>query len=362
MKNRVIWTIPRFLEAKTGGIRYHSEVLAWLREADWDVLACSMPVAAGPSRLRRNLLSNLTLARAVLSEARPRDIVVEVSDHHAKLLLANALLRLRGVRTVAICHHLSHHDLVPDGRFRVRAFKAADRFIEALFFRTADRVIAVSSTTRDEILALGISPRKVAIVPNGVDRPPPVVAPARDARPRALFVGSVCRRKGLTHLVAAAALLKDTGVVVDCVGPPDDEEYLRRLQDQVSSSGLEHSVRFHGLVSREQLWEFYARADIFVLPSLWEGWGVVLMEAMSFSIPIVVSRAGATTELVADGENGLIVPPGDTAALADAIRKLVGDPGLRKRLGRNGKMRFRQSPTWEQVGQRFGQALSQLEM
>jgi glycosyltransferase involved in cell wall biosynthesis len=91
--------------------------------------------------------------------------------------------------------------------------------------------------------------------------------------------------------------------------------------------------------------------DLFVLPSRWEGFGLVLLEAMAQSCPIVATRVGGIPEVVADGETGLLVPPGDVGALASAIGKLIDDPSRRRALGRAGHARFRHRFTAERMAE-----------
>ena len=361
MIQRVLWTIPCVDIVKTGGIRYHTEVLNFLSENGWNVVVFSLPIDSSQSRIKRNLVSNFRIAIVLFPVIQPGDVVVQNSGDHGKLLLINVLIRLlRSARIVAICHHLSHHDLAANGDFRVAAFKSLDRWVEGLFFRTVQRIVAVSRTTKRDITVLGIPSHKVSIVPNGIDRPPSVPVTRDTQRLHLLFVGCLGQRKGLEYLITAMRQLREERVVLHIVGSAEDETYFRYLQNLVRQWALENEVAFHGMVTQEALWRFYAEADIFVFPSLWEGFGIVLLEAMAFGLPVVATRAGAIPELVDDGENGLLVLPADSDALAAAIARLIEDPSLRERLGRNGRARYEENLTWEQVGETFAAVLIQV--
>lgn len=361
MIQRVIWTAPCFDVMKTGGIRYNMEVLNFLRKYKGNVVIFRLPINSSKSRIIRNLVSNIRIAISLFHAVQRGDVVVQNSDDHAKVLLINILIRLfKSARIVAICHHLPHRDLVANGDFRLAAFKRLDRWVEGLFFRTVHRIVAVSQTTKGDITGLGIPSKKVSIVPDGVDRPPTVPVTREDHRLQFLFVGALTQRKGLEYLIDAMRKIEEKSIILHIVGPIEDETYFHCLQNLVRQYKLENKVVFYGMVPQEELWRFYAKSDIFILPSLWEGFGIALLEAMAFGLPIVATRGGAIPDLVNDGENGLLVPPADSIALGSAITRLIKTPLLRERLGQNGRVQFQKSLTWQQVGEKFAAVLTQV--
>jgi glycosyltransferase involved in cell wall biosynthesis len=114
-------------------------------------------------------------------------------------------------------------------------------------------------------------------------------------------------------------------------------ETLRGLSHKL---GLDRSVTFHGAVQDDrEVRAAYQEAHLFALPSLQEGFGIVFLEAMASGLPVVAARAGAAPEVIADGETGLLVPPGDSTALADALLRLLRDPEMRRRMGEAGRAR-----------------------
>jgi glycosyltransferase involved in cell wall biosynthesis len=108
-------------------------------------------------------------------------------------------------------------------------------------------------------------------------------------------------------------------------------------------------VTFHGAISHEVLGRFYSRANVFTFPSLYEGFGIVLAEAMQAGLPIVATRIGPVNEIVRKDENALLVPPADSAALAGAIRRLATDPALRDNFGRRSRELAGSLPRWKQT-------------
>ena len=126
------------------------------------------------------------------------------------------------------------------------------------------------------------------------------------------------------------------------------------LEEQARAAGI-HRVQFQGRVSDEALRATYARSDVLVLPSILdargdtEGLGVVLLEAMSYSIPVVASDIGGITDIVEHDTSGLLVPPGDPAALVQALERMARDPALASRLGSAGERRVRSAFGWPEI-------------
>ncbi|HVL18655.1 MAG TPA: glycosyltransferase [Gemmatimonadales bacterium] len=204
-----------------------------------------------------------------------------------------------------------------------------------------DRYLAVSRQVAAQLRErFGVRADKITQVPNAValDRFPRAVspAPARPADPAApqtvLTVARLDPQKGLHHLVAAAALVPEARVMVVGEGPERPA-----LETEIARLGL--GDRVHLLGFRSDVPDLLAASDLFVLPSLFEGLPLSILEAMAAGKPVVATAIGGNDEAVVDGATGLLVPPGDPQALADAIRALLRDPERRRRLGEAGRRR-----------------------
>jgi phosphatidyl-myo-inositol dimannoside synthase len=149
------------------------------------------------------------------------------------------------------------------------------------------------------------------------------------------------RYKGADELIRAVAQLRARvpGLHLVAVGGGDDLPRLRRIAAEL---GVVDSVHFLENLSREEIAACYAHAELFVLPSTGEGFGLVFLEAMAFAKPVVGAACGGTTDIVEDGINGLLVPPHDTERLAQALEHLLRDESLRARLGERGAQIVRQ--------------------
>jgi glycosyltransferase involved in cell wall biosynthesis len=223
----------------------------------------------------------------------------------------------------------------------------------AQLIRKSDEVTAISRDTARELA--GIVKKDVPIVPFSValgERP----AAAED-RNEILFVGRLVERKGLPVLIDAfrdvqESIPHDLVIVGDGPERPAIEERIRRL-------GLGSRVRVTGWVSAPEKDEYYRRCSFFVLPAVYdkhgdiEGLGVVMLEAMAFSKPVIASNAGGITDVVEDGVNGVLVPPGDAPALARALLAMAKDEGARRRMGRNAKITVDEKFNWDKITMRL---------
>ena len=198
--------------------------------------------------------------------------------------------------------------------------------------RRARLVVCASRELADAARRLGA--REVRVIPNGIEVPADVREP--DDPPHVLYVGRLSAEKGVRELVAATRGLP---LVVAGDGP---------LRDEVPGA--------LGMVPHDELLRLYERAAVVACPSRREGFGVACLEAMAAGRPVVASSVGGLGDLVVDGETGLLVPPGDVAALRAALEQLLADAGLRKRLGRAARERVLAEFTWKRYAEHIQRA------
>jgi phosphatidyl-myo-inositol dimannoside synthase len=154
------------------------------------------------------------------------------------------------------------------------------------------------------------------------------------------------RYKGADDLIRAMAQLRMTfpGLHLVAVGDGDD---LPRLKKIAADLGVSEAVRFLTGLSRQEIAACYARCEIFALPSTGEGFGLVFLEAMAFAKPLVGAACGGTTDVIEDSVNGLLIPPGDSARLVEALAGLLKDELLREKLGQRGAEILRRKYSFE---------------
>ena len=237
------------------------------------------------------------------------------------------------------------HDLAPLRHPEAfsRCYVTYQRLMLPALARRAKGLITVSEFSKRELVELlGIAPERIAVAPPGVDdrfRPELDSDHVRERhglrRPYVLAVAAPSRRKNLSVLAAARAALSDRGI--DLVLAGSDRGYLR---------SAEVPLRRLGYVADEDLPALYTGARAFVMPSLYEGFGLPCLEAMACGVPVVAARGGALPETVADA--GLLVEADDGSGFADALHAAATDEGLRQRLIGAGQLRAAEF-TWERT-------------
>ncbi len=221
---------------------------------------------------------------------------------------------------------------------------------ESRIVGAADRLVAANDVERAQLIGeYGAEPVRIASIPCGVDTDlfrPGTSAAARAALgleegPLLLYVGRIAPIKGLATLLDAVARLSARihGLRLLVVGGEADEPldgHEITLRRRMAALGIAGAVRFVGAQPQHALRDFYVAADALVLPSYYESFGMVALEAMACGTPVIASRVGGLTTTVRDGVTGFLVPEGDVAALAERIEHLLADPDLRWRIGREG--------------------------
>jgi glycosyltransferase involved in cell wall biosynthesis len=228
--------------------------------------------------------------------------------------------------------------------------------LEAETARNATTIVTISKYSVEKIQQYyRVDPGKVQIVPNGVDIE--IFKPSNDQEALKhrfnfrkelciLFVGNLVPRKGLTYLIEAAKKIvkerKKVKFLIAGEGPLKNQ-LIRNIQE----ANISNSFKFLGRVDEKLLPLLYNCADVFVLPSIQEGQGIVLLEAQASGKPIVAFDVGGAKEAVRNGVTGILVKPGDSNALADALIELIENKTLRERMGFSGRQFIIDNFTWE---------------
>ena len=306
--------------------RYLDRLIAALPEAlgpGDELVVLGQPVPAGESAPRRILWEQTTLPRLARRAG--------LSLLHAPVNVAPLAAPCPTVVTIHDLAFLRLPGVVPTGRRRY--LTAMTRVSVA----RAARVLVVSEVTaRDVVDLLGVPPERITVTPLGVDpafqpRDPDALSVFRDQRgldrPYILAVGTLEPRKGLTTLIPAfAAVARDVPHDLVLVGATG---WMNTSLDQALAglpSPVRARVRLEGFVPAADLPSWYGAADVFAYPSLYEGFGLPVLEAMACGTPVVTSAVSALPEVA--GDAALLIPPGNAEALANAIRRILDDPNL----------------------------------
>ena len=352
--------VPGPLEQRTGGYLYDARMAKGLRRRGWRVTVHSLggrfPDADETAR------ASMTAALAAM----PDGATALVDGLALGGLPEPVAAECRRLRILALVHHpLSEETgLPPEVRDGL-----ADSERRAL--AATDGVIVTSGFTARGLRRFGVDAGRVRVVEPGTDPAPPASAgSAAAAPPRLLSVGAVVPRKGHDVLVRALARIAHLPWECDCAGSLErDPGHAARVLADVDSRGLADRVRFAGECDEAALAALYAGSAVFVLASHYEGYGMVLAEALAHGLPIVSTTGGAIPETV-PAEAAVLVPPGDDAALAAALAPLLacpdreagGQSGAQRRavLAAAARRHADALPDWDAAAAAFADALTAL--
>jgi glycosyltransferase involved in cell wall biosynthesis len=337
-----------------GGAENH--LLALLSHADRTAFDIETAVLSGEGELvpifrqagipvhllkARNRFDPLALTRLLRLLRRGRFDILHSHLFRADIYAGLAVGRLGDRRPLLVS---TRHN---DDRFFLNPFVGLAHYLVSA---RQDLIIAISDHIARFTVGRGVrDPAKVRRVYHGIEPPLTRALEREGQRIRhelgiasdAFLVGNVGRlalQKGQRHLIAAMPLLLERVPRAHAViaGSGDLEDYLREL-----SEGVGVAERVHVLGPRKDVPALMHAVDVFAMPSIWEGFGLVLLEAMAAARPIVASRVATIPEVVLDGETGVLVPPGDPLALADALSQLANQPALARQFGEAGRERLR---------------------
>lgn len=229
--------------------------------------------------------------------------------------------------------------------------------IEGLLMHRAAHLIVTSPGTRRDLVQFDIDPATVSVVLPGVEPARPARGSGADKPRQLLTVGSLTRRKGHLTLLEALGNLLDLDWHLNLVGSAHwDPEHAAEIEHQVETLGLSKRVAQTGEQDEAGLARLYDGADLFVLASHHEGYGMVLTEALARALPVVSTTAGAIPETVPEGA-GLLVPPGKPAALADAMRSVLTGGEQYRRLADGAAAAREALQSWEESTRQFAEVL-----
>jgi len=332
------------LDTMSGGYLYDRKLVEYLREQGDTVEIISLP--------RRNYFSHLT---DNFHFRLPPDLDILIQDelNHPSLLAANS--KPHSYPVISLVHNLRSSERRPAWQ------NDFYRVVEKRYLHSVDGFVFNSTTTRASVHALIGDSRPYVIATPGGDRlgaltEERVRARATESTPlRLLFLANVTPLKGLHVLLEAVAKEQTTfsaqpsAFSLDVVGSLDvDRKYVNEIKESIAVRGLSSIVRFHGILDGNALIEKLQQAHVLVIPSFYEGFGISFLEGMAFGLPIIGTSAGAIPQLIKDGENGFLIPPGDSKMLAQRLTQLASDRELLARMSLSARKRFDQFPIWKQ--------------
>ena len=290
---------------------------------------------------------------AELADEHRFDIVHDVQGLGYGVLLIKA----NGLPVVANIHHPLQVDRANSVRQarnmegKLQWLRFYPFWMQEIVARRIDRIITGSENSARSVAKEFRLPReKIAVIYDGVDTDTFRPVETRKERGMILYVGnSDDRNKGARYLIEAMALLKNNdGLHLTVVDRPT----AWTVPTLARELGIADRVTLTGRLPREELVRLYNACEVFVSPSLYEGFGLPAAEAMACGAPVVATTAGAFPEVIEDGQSGLLVPPRDASALADAIERLMKDSYVRRKLGQEARRRISEHFSWRETAVR----------
>lgn len=340
------FVVPGDIDTRTGGYGYDRAIIAGLRDLDWDVNLVSV---AGnypfPTEDERQ-----SAARALA--AVPDDALVVVDGLAFGAIPEQAFAERERLRLVALVHH-------PLGLETGLSQAVSEQLLdsERRALRSARGVVVTSKRTVRAVVDLGVSRDHIVVVEPGTDISNEAPGSSGDTL-EMLCVASMVPRKGHDTLFDALEPLTDLKWHLTCAGRFDrSDAYANQLFERSESAPLAGRVTIAGELRGDALEHAYAHTDLFVLPTHYEGYGMVVAEALAHAIPVVSTPTGGIVDLVGN-DAGVLIQAGDAAALTDTLRRVLTDRALLTTL-RSGARRARIAiPTWVQACSTMADALA----
>lgn len=329
------------LDTVSGGYLYDRKLVAHLRACGDEVTVLSWPWQGYGRHLAHNVSRRLwhTLVAADF------DVLLQDELNHPSLFWLNRWLKRRAAYPiVSIVHHLRLCEAHP------RWPMALYRRVERAYLHSVAGFVFNSQTTRQEVEKL-VGSRPCTVAYPGGDRWPPlmtnaaIIRRAHEPGPlRLLFVGNLIPRKGLHTLIDALCQLPSTDWRLEVVGNTAvSPAYTRHIQVRLPAQ-----VTLHGMLPDEALAAWLCHSHLLVVPSHYEGFGIVYLEGMGFGLPAVGAAGGAAREIITEGKDGYIVDGADAAVLAQTIHRLHQAREQLACMGLAARQRFLRHPTWEE--------------
>jgi glycosyltransferase involved in cell wall biosynthesis len=343
---RVGFLLSGSLDTVTGGYIYDRQLVDYLRLKGHQVEVIHL---SGRNYSSRLLQSSFLLLSQKLKHLSPDILLQDELDHPALTLLNSRFKKRANFPIISIVHHLRSCELRPDWQNQIY------RRIEKNYLRSVDGFVFNSRSTRLTVENLiGTSKREVTAFPCGnrlIFGITELEIKARAGEPgplRILFVGNIIRRKALHILLSAVANLPEKSYFLTIVGDSTaDRQYFGAILSQIRKNGLNENISILGPVSDGELAIKLKQNHVLAVPSYYEGFGIAYLEGMGFGLPAIGTTAGGANEIITHGQDGFLIPVGDSMALSQYLQRLNNDRGRLESMSLKALQRFNSHPTWQ---------------
>ncbi|MEN6624185.1 MAG: glycosyltransferase family 4 protein [Smithella sp.] len=342
----ICFVIYGHLNQVSGGYLYDRMIANRLRSMGEKVEIISLPAR----NYLFSIMDNISATKLSDTIAKNKtDLLLQDELCHPSLFYLNQRLRKKWeCPVISVVHHLRSSEIHPE--WRIKFYRDAEK----RYLKTIDGFIFNSKTTRAVLENfLGEDRLSVVAYPGG-DHVNPAITNAHISersrsfgRLKILFIGNVIPRKGLHTLVAALRRLPRHLWQLTVVGSLSmAARYAQRITRLIQDNGLKDQIHMTDSIDNEELANLLEGHHCLAVPSFYEGFGIVYLEAMAYGLPVIATKAGAVSEIIDDGTEGFLVPPGDERALAECIDRFIYDRNLLARMSFAAQRRYKKHPSW----------------
>lgn len=341
----ISFVIYGHLDQVSGGYLYDRMIVNRLRNMGEKVEIISLPAR----NYLFSIMDNISAKLSDVIEKNKTDLLLQDELCHPSLFYLNQRLRKKlKCPVISVVHHLRSSEMHPE--WQIKFYRDAEK----RYLKTIDGFIFNSKTTRTVLKDfLGEEKLSVVAYPGG-DHVKPVITDAHiSERSRCfgplkiLFIGNVIPRKGLYTLVAALRRLPRHLWQLTVVGSLSmATQYAQKVRKLIQENGLGDHVHMTDSIDNEKLTNLLEDHHCLAVPSFYEGFGIVYLEAMAYGLPVIATKAGAVSEIIDDGIEGFLVPPGDETALAECIDRFIYDRNLLACMSSAAQTRYKKHPSW----------------
>ncbi|RYY01414.1 MAG: glycosyltransferase family 1 protein [Gammaproteobacteria bacterium] len=344
----VFFVVPGDLATPTGGYGYDRRLIAELGvlglKVDVIQLTAGFPFPDSTAlEHAQQVFADLPAGALVIVDGLALGALPDLAERAAQRL-----------RLIALCHHPLALETGLNSAQRTHFWQSEKRALAAV-----EAVVVTSRDTADSLRSqLNVPADKITVAEPGTD--PQVFAPCDGHPPILLTLASLTRRKGHNYLLEALAQITELPWSARFVGSDElDPEWAAQIRAQVQHLGLQDRVEVTGAVDEGDVSDAFRHADLFVLPSLYEGYGMAFAEALAFGLPIVAARAGAVPQLV-PANAGILVPPADVQSLATVLAGVLAAPGARHKLQEGARTAGALLPRWHHTAGKVAALIARL--
>ena len=348
-KVRIGFAVYGSLETLSGGYLYDRHLVEFLHSQGDELELISLPWQNYFFHLSQNFIQTY-IDRFYKLDI---DILIQDELNHPSFTWMNSrILKKTDYPIISMVHHLRTSEKHP------KSLKWVYRQIEKNYLRSVDGFIFNSQATRKAVEALCREKvRGVVAYPSGatfdVDiSQHRIVQRAHEEEFRILFVGNIIPRKGLHTLIDALGQIKNKLWKLEIIGQLDvDPVYVKKINTMIEEKLIGDRINFTGRINDDKLREKFSESHVLVVPSLYEGFGIVYLEAMSFGVLPIASTAGGAREIIYSGQDGFLIPVEDSGILSERLTELIQDRNKLAAMSVAAWHKFKKYPTWEQTGQ-----------